>query len=334
MEQSRYFLIEPKPLTPEHRSTRTYIILFVVIILFIIILVLIIIFARRRTPTPQLSDLDGPCSSNNDCLPGLVCSSGKCKRADGTPCSLGTECQSGICFNGICQPFLPPPTPPIPPTPPTPSWIVSHDKECQNYLFQSTTQPLSMTCYHHNYLFLIDNGAQIVNQYQETFNQPQFSLNHIFTFGHNLYSSRKNKIYIYHQDNDQWKHLDGMDFPNSINFISVSGNGKLLFIQTCNRGYLYQCECNDEIISLYNYYLPDYQHCVYGSNSHHYVIMDTRNYQLIKMMNKDVVNVMDNIVDGTIMSDNHVVVINNNNISPQPLSITNLNDKCCYLFHY
>lgn len=62
---------------------------------FIIIVILLLVI-----PSGPWND---KCSTNNECLNTEVCSDGKCKLVISQPCNSNSECDSGLCLDGVCS---------------------------------------------------------------------------------------------------------------------------------------------------------------------------------------------------------------------------------------
>jgi len=87
-----------------------YWIYWIALALLIIMLILIIWLLARGSGTicDVTGQLNSPCSQNNQCNSGLVCSlepgGGVCRVGPGGVCSISTQCSNGLtCINGVCS---------------------------------------------------------------------------------------------------------------------------------------------------------------------------------------------------------------------------------------
>lgn len=94
------------------RQGRTVIVTVLVIIIALVVLGLLFFllwwFFWRKTPSCPVATAaqDAACSSDRDCVSGLVCDPGvhKCKVAVGGTCTNSTQCGTNdICYNNKCQ---------------------------------------------------------------------------------------------------------------------------------------------------------------------------------------------------------------------------------------
>jgi hypothetical protein len=87
-----------------------YWIYWIALVLLVIMLILIIWLLARGSGTicDITGQLNSPCSQNNQCNSGLVCSlepgGGVCRVAPGGVCSMSSQCGNGLtCINGVCS---------------------------------------------------------------------------------------------------------------------------------------------------------------------------------------------------------------------------------------
>ncbi len=90
--------------TTSGTSTRTIVIIVVIFIIIIIIAILIFMFGFRSSVIVNIRPIQSPCTLNEQCAPGLVCSNGICLSPIGGPCTTLSDCANGAtsCFQGVC----------------------------------------------------------------------------------------------------------------------------------------------------------------------------------------------------------------------------------------
>lgn len=110
--RARYLASLPPSVRPDEdkgKNRRNLVLIIIIVIVVLLILAAIIgvaiwyFYFRTQNTGGSGTTVPPQCTSNNDCTDGFTCVNGVCKGGTGEACIAFIDCQSGLCYDGVCK---------------------------------------------------------------------------------------------------------------------------------------------------------------------------------------------------------------------------------------